>query len=90
MQKTQNFPNDDVDDTGYKHVSQHYGNRVVEFSSGGKKKIESLNFENWCNGGGIKQCLNLTFKVNFLCQKSSESIIEECQFMSIFFVKDTF
>ena len=40
MQKTQNFPNDDVDDTGYKHVSQHYGNRVVEFSSGGKKKLK--------------------------------------------------
>ena len=25
-----------------------------------------LNFENW---GGVKKCQNLTFKVNFLCQK---------------------
>ena len=28
-----------------------------------------MNFENW---GGVKKCQNLTFNVNFLCQKSSE------------------
>ena len=26
----------------------------------------------WCNGGGVEKCLNLTFKVNFPCQQSSE------------------
>ena len=31
-----------------------------------------LNFENWFLG--VKKCLNLTFKVNFLGQKSSESL----------------
>ena len=31
-----------------------------------------LNFEKWCNRE-VKKCLNLTFKVNFLCQKLSES-----------------
>ena len=53
-----------------------------------------LNFENWCNGGGVKKCINLTFKVNFLCQKSSESLsisfIEEYQFKSTLFVIDIF
>ena len=35
-----------------------------------------LNFENWVNGEvskSVNKCQNLTFKVNFLCQKSSES-----------------
>ena len=35
-----------------------------------------LNFENWINGEvskSAKKCKNLTFKVNFLCQKLSES-----------------
>ena len=34
---------------------------------------QSLNFENWCSCEVSKKCQNLTFKVNFLCQKSSES-----------------
>ena len=40
-----------------------------------------LNFENWVNGQvskSAKKCQNLTFKINFLCQKSSK-------FFSIFF-----
>ena len=35
-----------------------------------------MNLENWCNeevSKSLKKCFNLTFKVNFLCQKSSES-----------------
>ena len=44
--------------------------------------------------GGVKKCQNLTFKVNFLRQKSSESFsiffIEEYQFRSAFFVIDIF
>ena len=35
-----------------------------------------LNFENWVNGEvskSVQKCQNLTFKVNFLCQKLSES-----------------
>ena len=34
-----------------------------------------FNFENWVNGEvskSVKKCQNLTFKVNFLCQKLSE------------------
>ena len=43
------------------------------------------------NGNGdVKKCQNLTFKVNFLCQKSSQSFsfffIEEYQFRRFFFV----
>jgi hypothetical protein len=33
-------------------------------------QMKLLNFEFWIN---VKKCQNLTFKVNFLCQKSSES-----------------
>ena len=33
-------------------------------------EMKSLNFVIW---GGVKKCGNLTFKVNILCQKSSES-----------------
>ena len=61
--------------------------RVVEFSNGGIKlerflpknqhtQRKLLNFENWVNGEvskSVKKCQNLTFKVNFLCQKLSES-----------------
>ena len=61
--------------------------RVVEFSSGGTKlerflpknqhtQRKLLNFENWVNGEVSKVPKfdqNLTFKVNFLCQKLSES-----------------
>ena len=62
--------------------------RVMEFSNGGGKKLERilpknqhtqrklLNFENWVNGEVSKVPKfdqNLTFKVNFLCQKLSES-----------------
>ena len=60
---------------------------VVEFSSGGSKlervlpknqhtQGKLLNFENWVNGEVSKVPKfdqNLTFKVNFLCQKLSES-----------------
>ena len=54
-----------------------------------------VNFENWYNGGGVKNCQHLTFKVNFLCRKSSESFsifffIEEYQFRRTFFVTDIF
>ena len=73
--------------------------RVVEFSNGGTKlerflpknqhtQRKLLNFENWVNGEVSKVPKfdqNLTFKVNFLCQKLSESFsifffIEEYQF----------
>ena len=61
--------------------------RVVEFSNGGYKIRKSLpknqhtqrkllNFENWVNGEVSKSAKSpnlLTFKVNFLCQKLSES-----------------
>ena len=33
-------------------------------------QMKSLTFANWCNGGGVKKCWNLTFKVNFILQKS--------------------
>ena len=57
-----------------------------------------LNFENWVNGEVSKVPKfdqNLTFKVNFLFQKLSESFsifffIEEYQFKSTFFVIDIF
>ena len=57
-----------------------------------------LNFENWVNGEVSKVPKfdqDLTFKVNFLCQKLSESFsifffIEEYQFRSTFFVFDIF
>ena len=39
--------------------------RVVEFSNGGYKIRKKRR--------AVKKCPNLTFKVNFLCQKSSES-----------------
>ena len=83
--------------------------RVGEFSSGGTKlerflpknqhtQRKLLNFENRVNGEmskSVKNCQNFTFKVNFLCQKLSESFsifffIEEYQFRSIFFVIDIF
>ena len=61
--------------------------RVVEFSNGGielerflpknqRPQRKLLNFENWVNGEVSKVPKfdqNLTFKVNFLCQKLSES-----------------
>ena len=61
--------------------------RVVEFSNGGYKikrflpknqhtQRKLLNFENWVNGEVSKVAKfdqNLTFKVNFLRQKLSES-----------------
>ena len=53
MQKTQNFPNDDVDDTVCKHVSQHYGNGLSSFQVGVQNwkdqhtQRKLLNFENW-------------------------------------------
>ena len=51
--------------------------RVVGFLSWGYKirnifpknqhtQRKLLNFENWVNGGGVKKCQILTFKVNFL------------------------
>ena len=57
-----------------------------------------LNFENWVNGKVSKSAKSpnvLTFKVNFLYQKSSESFsffffIEEYQSRSTFFVIDIF
>jgi len=56
-----------------------------------------LDFENWVDeevSKSAKKCQNLTFKVNFLCQKLSELFsivfIEEYQFRSTFFVIDIF
>ena len=54
-----------------------------------------LNFENWCNREVSKKLLDLTFKVNFLCQNSSELFlnfffIELHHFRSPFFVIDIF
>ena len=54
-----------------------------------------FNFENWVNGEVSNSAKNLTFKVNFLCQKLSESFsifffIEEYQYRSTFFVIDIF
>ena len=57
-----------------------------------------LNFENWVNGEVSKSAKSpnlLTFKVNFLYQKLSESFsiyffIEEYQSRSTFFVIDIF
>ena len=57
---------------------------VMEFESGDTKlerflpknqhtQRKLLNFENWCSGEVSKKSQNLTFKVNFLFQKSSES-----------------
>jgi hypothetical protein len=81
--------------------------RVVEFSNGGYKirKIfayestyskEIIKFENWVSGEVSKSAKSpnlLTFKMNFLCQKLSESFsifffIKEYQFRSTFFVID--
>ena len=61
-----------------------------------QKKL--LNSENWVNGEVSKVPKfdqNLTFKVNFLCQKLSKSFsifffFEEYQFRSTFFVTDVF
>ena len=82
--------------------------RVVEFSNGGTKvervlpknqhtQRKLLNLENWVNGEVSKSAKSsnlLTFKVNFLCQKLSESFSiffhEEHQFRSTFFVIDIF
>ena len=83
--------------------------KVVEFSSGGGgykiRKIFAYLRINTLKGnyrilrirlmGGVKKSQNLTFKVNFLCQKLSESFsiflfIEEYQFRSTFFVIDFF
>ena len=69
---------------GYKAMVCTMAIRVVEFSSGGTKlerilpknqhtQRKLLNFDNWVNGVGVKKCQNMTFKVNFLCQKLSES-----------------
>ena len=81
---------------------------VAEFSNGGYKirrflpknqhtQRKLLNFENWVNGEMSKSANSpnlLTFKVNFLCQKLSESFsiffVEEYQFRSTFFVIDIF
>ena len=57
-----------------------------------------LNFENWVNGevSNVPKCdQNLTFKVNFLCQKLSESFsifffTEEYHSRGTFFVIDFF
>ena len=57
-----------------------------------------LNFENWFNGVVSKSAKSpnlLTLKVNFLCQKLSESFsifffIDEYQFRRPFFVKPIF
>ena len=56
------------------------------------------NFENWISGEVSKSAKSpnlLTFKVNFLCQKLSESFsifffIVEYQFRGMFFVIDIF
>ena len=51
-----------------------------------------IEFEELVQWGGVKKGQNLTFKVDFLCQKSSESfsifffIIEKYQFRCLFFV----
>ena len=61
--------------------------QVVEFSSGGYKieKIlpknqhterQLLNFEIWCNGELSKQCLDLTFKVNFYWQDKQHNQVK--------------
>ena len=55
--------------------------------------INILKGNYWIMSFGLMaSCQNLTFKVNFLCQKSSESFstffIEEYQFRSTFFVID--
>ena len=83
--------------------------RLWSFQTGGTKlerflpknqhtQRKLLNFENWVNGEVSKSAKSpnlLTFKVNFLYQKLSESFsifffIEEYQFRSTFFVIDTF
>ena len=50
-----------------------------------------LNFENWVNGEVSKVPKfdqNLTFKVNFLCQKLSESYFDNITiFKSLYFLK---
>ena len=85
----------------------HYG--LWSFQTGGTKlerflprnqrtQRKFLNFENWTNGDVSKSAKSpnlLTFKVNFLYQKLSESFsifffIEEYQFRSTFFVIDIF
>ena len=57
------------------------GYRVWQYRLWSFQKLESclaknhhaqrkvLNFANWCSGGSVKKCQNLTVKVNFLCQK---------------------
>ena len=81
--------------------------RVVSFQTGGTKLERFLpknqhtqrklsNFENWVCGEVSKSAKSpnlLTFKMNFLCQKLSESFsifffIKEYQFRSTFFVID--
>ena len=72
--------------------------RVVKFSSGGYFLSKLLNFENLINQEVSKSAKSpnlLTFKVNFLYQKLSESFsifffIEANQFSSTFFVFDIF
>jgi hypothetical protein len=79
-------------------VSTYYGSMGSQVFKRGNTKLERflpknqhtqrklLNFENWCRGVS-----NLTIKVNFLFQKSSDSFsIEVYQFRSTFFVIDIF
>ena len=67
---------------------------VLEFSSGGTKferflpknqhtQLKLLNFENWCNGGGVKKCLN--FQRKKLLESFSFFFIKECHFLFLTF-----
>ena len=71
----------------------HNGNTGCRVFKGGVQKLErflpknNIPKGNYCifkNLGGVKKCQNLTFKVNFLCQKNI-FFIEEYQFRSRFF-----
>ena len=67
--------------TSYQHTvyglwcSQTGDTKLERFLPSQHTQRQLLNFEFWING----ECQNLTFKVNFLCQKSFESF-------SIFFL----
>ena len=59
--------------TGYDVFKGVIQNQTVFLAKSQLKSNEIIEFCELVKWGGIKKCQNLTFKVNFLCQKSSES-----------------
>ena len=59
---------------------QNYIERFLAKNQHTKRKL--LNLQNCCIWGDVQKCQNLTFKVNLLLQKSSESL-------SFFFIENT-